>query len=360
MVYLNKSTLTYPATNVFPNGIWEDVRDPTSSDFRSFAVGVIWINFMANRGWLMVHKTATSGTWIQMASTGTGILTMTGNSGGAVGPDGSNNLNLIGAGTLSVTGSSSTHTLTIAQDGTVATSYAEDSGSAVPSGGVLNIVGGTGVHTTGAGSTVTINAMASVPLHFTTSSGTANPAANNVNVFQSSGITTTGAGSTITIGIDTSVVGETITGNSGGALSPTAGNWNIVGGTGASTSGSGSTLTINVTGGGISWQEITVAGPTSMVVNNGYLANNAVSVVNLLLPSTAAQFSIIRVVGKGAAGWKITQNAGQTIIFEGSTTTSGGAGFLQSTGVTDAVELLCTTTNTTWTIMGGTGNYIFN
>ena len=65
------------------------------------------------------------------------------------------------------------------------------------------------------------------------------------------GISITNGSNSISIAVNGSVVGETITGDSGGALSPTAGNWNIIGGTvvaGTSplkTAGSGSTLTIN-------------------------------------------------------------------------------------------------------------------
>lgn len=44
---------------------------------------------------------------------GTGILTITGNTGGAVGADGSNNINVIGGGAISVAGSPGTNTLTI-------------------------------------------------------------------------------------------------------------------------------------------------------------------------------------------------------------------------------------------------------
>ncbi len=44
---------------------------------------------------------------------GTGILTVTGNTGGAVGPDGSNNINILGGGAITVTGNSLTNTLTI-------------------------------------------------------------------------------------------------------------------------------------------------------------------------------------------------------------------------------------------------------
>jgi len=44
---------------------------------------------------------------------GTGVLTITGNSGGAVPADGSNNINIVGGGAISVTGSIPTNTLTI-------------------------------------------------------------------------------------------------------------------------------------------------------------------------------------------------------------------------------------------------------
>lgn len=44
---------------------------------------------------------------------GSGISTITGNSGGSVGPDGSNNITLVGSGPITVTGSPGTNTLTI-------------------------------------------------------------------------------------------------------------------------------------------------------------------------------------------------------------------------------------------------------
>jgi hypothetical protein len=66
---------------------------------------------------------------------------------------------------------------------------------------------------------------------------------------QGTGITITNASNSITIAVNGSVVGETITGDSGGALSPTAGNWNILGQPSGSTQvvdtiGSGSTLKV--------------------------------------------------------------------------------------------------------------------
>jgi len=44
---------------------------------------------------------------------GTGILSITGNSGGAVSADGSNNIELVGTGAITVSGSPGTNTLTI-------------------------------------------------------------------------------------------------------------------------------------------------------------------------------------------------------------------------------------------------------
>lgn len=242
MPYINLSTLTYPATNSFPGGTWEDTRNPTSNDYRNFHIGVTWINFKNKSVWFMVDKTATSGTWIQAAINASGILDITGNNGGPVGPDLSNNINLFGTGTLLVSGSPGTNTLTISQNGTVATSYVEDAGSAIPSGGILNIIGGTGVNTSGAGHTVTINALASVPLQFTEDAGTAVPLANNLNVFGGTGISTSGAGHTVTVSVSGSIA-DLYTEDVGTAT-PSGNNLNIKGGTGIATSGAGSTVTI--------------------------------------------------------------------------------------------------------------------
>lgn len=54
----------------------------------------------------------------------------------------------------------------------------------------------------------------------------------------------------ITLTTNGSMIGQTITGDTGGALSPTAGNWNEIGQDGIKTSGSVSTLTITPRGAG--------------------------------------------------------------------------------------------------------------
>jgi len=108
-------------------------------------------------------------------------------------------------------------------------------------------------------------------------------------------------------------------------------------------------------GGGITWSEVTGTSQ-AMAVDNGYILNNA-GLVTATLPDTAALGSVVRVVGKGAGGWKIAQNAGETIIWdESSSTTTGVGGSLASTDDYDSVELLCTVADTTWTVLSSKGN----
>lgn len=92
---------------------------------------------------------------------GGGIQTITGNSGGAVGPNMSNNVNLLGSGQVSVTGNPGTNTLTISLSDAIATTYTANSGSATPSANNLNVLatvataGTTPFTSVGAGSTIT-------------------------------------------------------------------------------------------------------------------------------------------------------------------------------------------------------------
>jgi len=120
------------------------------------------------------------------------------------------------------------------------------------------------------------------------------------------------------------------------------------------TNGAGS-ITINGTAAGVSWAEVTSV-TQAMAVDTGYIANN-VALVTLTLPDTAALGSVIRVTGKGAGGWKIAQNAGETIYWdEASATTTGVGGSLASTDDYDSVELVCITADTDWGVLSSKGN----
>jgi len=114
----------------------------------------------------------------------------------------------------------------------------------------------------------------------------------------------------------------------------------------------------NAGGGGIAWNEVTGTSQSASV-NNGYICNNA-SLVTVTLPDTAAVGSIVSVAGKGAGGWRVAQNAGETIHFGNSDTTTGDTGYLEFTNTYDAVELVCITANTDWVVVSSIGNITVN
>jgi len=107
-------------------------------------------------------------------------------------------------------------------------------------------------------------------------------------------------------------------------------------------------------GGGLTWNEVTGTSQAA-AINNGYICNNA-GLVTVTLPSTAALGSVVRVTGKGAGGWLIAQNAGETIYFGTSTTTTGVGGSLASSAQRDSVELVCITADNDWNVISSIGN----
>lgn len=126
---------------------------------------------------------------------------------------------------------------------------------------------------------------------------------------------------------------------------------NITAGSGITVTNGSGTITIAATG-AMSTTEVT--GTTqSMAVNTRYITNN-VSQVVCTLPTTAALGDIILLNGKGTGGWKIAQNASQTI--HGSTdTTTGTGGSLSSSARYNSIYLVCTIANTDWTIQTSQG-----
>lgn len=157
MPFVDKSTLTYPATNAFPVRKYTDNKAPTSSDYKSFQLFDIWIDTSSSDAYIMVDRTASFGTWVRIGGTGGPAETLEGNTGGPVSPDGTNNINIIGTAPLTVTGNPGTNTLTITSEGSLADEFVTDGGTAIPAAGILNVVGGVGATTSGAGNTITIN-----------------------------------------------------------------------------------------------------------------------------------------------------------------------------------------------------------
>jgi len=130
----------------------------------------------------------------------------------------------------------------------------------------------------------------------------------------------------------------------------------ITAGTNISVTNGAGSITVNSTAvEGIAWNEVT--GTTqAAAVNNGYITNNA-GLVTVTLPATASVGSVVRIMGLGAGGWKLAQNASQYVRWDESTvTTTGVGGSLDSTDDHDAVELLCTVTNNGWSVLSSKGN----
>lgn len=124
-------------------------------------------------------------------------------------------------------------------------------------------------------------------------------------------------------------------------------------GTGISINSASGAITISSSGiGSMVWND--VAGTSqAAVINNGYIISNA-SQTTVTLPATAVEGAVFGVAGKGAAGWILQMNTGQTCHLGNSATTSAGS--LTSTNQWDSVQIVCVTANTTFAVLCSMGN----
>ena len=129
----------------------------------------------------------------------------------------------------------------------------------------------------------------------------------------------------------------------------------ITAGAGISVTNAAHSITIAYIGGGVGWNVVTDAA-ANMVINAGYIANRG-TLVTLTLPDTATVGSTIKVTGIGAGGWKVAQNAGETIYFGTGSTTGGAGGSLASTQTRDSIELVCVVADTDWNVLSSVGNF---
>ncbi len=120
-----------------------------------------------------------------------------------------------------------------------------------------------------------------------------------VTVAEPAGANCVYGGSKITSGLDS---------NSNGALDPSE-----VSSTSYACNGAPGANGIDGTSGaGLSWLEIT-ASSVQASSNAGYLANSS-SLVTVTLPVSPAIGDIVQVTGVGTGGWRIAQNAGQSVV----------------------------------------------
>ena len=137
-----------------------------------------------------------------------------------------------------------------------------------------------------------------------------------------------------------------------GSTGATPATATLTAGTGISITNAAGSITITNTGAMITWANIT--GTTqAAAVNTGYVVGNA-SQTTVTLPATAALGSIVEIAGKGAAGWVLAANTGQTIQL-GSVATST-AGTVTSANQYDCIRVVCVTAKTTWVALSAWSN----
>lgn len=87
-----------------------------------------------------------------------------------------------------------------------------------------------------------------------------------------------------------------------------------------------------------------------------YICNNGASPITFTLPATAVVGDTYIIVGASSGGWTVAQNAGQSINFGTSTTTTGTGGSLSSSNANDCIFISCHTANTGFTAYAPMGN----
>lgn len=326
---------------------------------------------------------------------GSFVQTLTGNSGGAISPSAGGNINILGSGIVSVAGNAGTNTLTIsitnpipiANGGTNATSFATTDGTVYFDGTrlVTTVTGSAGQVLTSGGAGVA-PAYASLPassISITGDSGGAQVGAAFSFTGSATGLTFAGAADAFTLGgvlvVSNGGTGRATLTNHGllvGAgtaaitqLADAANGQLPIGFTGADpvlatitagagisvTNGAGS-ITISNTGAGFTWFDV-VGGSATLAAQSGYIAD-AAGLTTFTMPTNNTFGDTIKVVGKGAGGWKIVYGAGQNIIF-GSSASTATTGNIASTNAHDCVEMVCTTASVTapiFTVVSAVGN----
>lgn len=161
------------------------------------------------------------------------VISLEGNSGGAIGPDGSDIIHVVGDTAQGISSSGSGNTVTF----TAANATTSSKGVASFNSAHFSV------------STGEVSLLSSVPLSFASDSGTATPSSNSITIAGGSGVSTSASGNVVTI---TAIGGESavdslIPDSGTSPVVPSgASQISILGGTGIGTVGGTNTLTINL------------------------------------------------------------------------------------------------------------------
>lgn len=296
-----------------PSNVIVDNRAPTSADYNGYNLCDEWLNVDTDQVYKLVDKDAHVATWTNITTSTAGAVTID-----------------------------------------------CDAGSAMPSGGLLNVLGGTNTNTSASGNTILINMDANPTFIDLTLTGDLHVQGDltidgTIHTALSRGVVQADAAGDLFS--DEGTNGQLLISSSTGAPA-----WaTLTAGSGVTIVNGANSITISATGtggggGGVTTWHLVSGTSDTMVAGDGYVSDNA-GLVTLTLPAVAAQLTVLRVKGLGAGGWKIAQGAGQSIVWDAtSSTTTGAGGYLASSDANDAVELLCTTANTTWSVLSSMGN----
>lgn len=110
---------------------------------------------------------------------------------------------------------------------------------------------------------------------------------------------------------------------------------------------------VSVNGSGLlKWVNQTV-NLSPLAVNTAYEANKG-TLLTVTLPTTGVFGDTIRLQGFGVGGWILNAGTGQTIIVGSNATTVAGS--VASTNANDYIEVVCSSTTTTWFTTSHGGN----
>lgn len=111
---------------------------------------------------------------------------------------------------------------------------------------------------------------------------------------------------------------------------------------------------LTIDSGSISWNSVSGTSQ-NLIKSNGYIANN-IALTTFTLPTTAAVGDTFEIVGAGAGGWRIAQNANQYIRFSTAQSTTGTGGSVASTNRYNSCKMICEVANVGFRILNAVGD----